>query len=39
MGEEIADDELERFATLEADLDREFAELAHAHEARDAAHG
>jgi hypothetical protein len=39
MGEEIADAELGRFATLEADLDREFAALIHAHEARDAAHG
>jgi len=39
MGEEIADSELERFAALEADLDREFAELVHSSEATDASHG
>ena len=39
MGEEIADAELARFAALEAELDREFAELVHAHEAGDATHG
>ena len=39
MGEEIADAELARFAALEADLDREFAELIHASEAGDATHG
>ena len=45
MGEEIADDELPRFAELEARLEREFAQLAPAAaaarttEARDAAHG
>jgi V/A-type H+-transporting ATPase subunit A len=39
MGEEIADADFGRFAMLEADLDREFAELVHAREARDAAHG
>jgi len=39
MGEEIADAQLERFAALEADLDREFAGLVHANEAGDATHG
>jgi V/A-type H+-transporting ATPase subunit A len=39
MGEEIADTELARFAALEANLDREFAALVHAHEANDATHG
>jgi len=39
MGEEIADAEFARFATLEADLDREFAELIHATGTGDAAHG
>jgi len=39
MGEEIGDAELARFAALEADLDREFAELIHASEAGNAAHG
>jgi V/A-type H+-transporting ATPase subunit A len=39
MGEEIADAELGRFAALEADLDREFAELIHASETGDATHG
>ena len=39
MGEEIADSGLDRFAALEADLDREFAELAHSSEATDASHG
>jgi hypothetical protein len=38
MGEEIADADLARFASLEAELDREFALLAHAHEAGDASH-
>jgi len=39
MGEEIADTALARFAALEANLDREFAELVHATEAGDATHG
>ena len=39
MGEEIADTDLPRFAALEASLDRDFAQLIHASEARDAAHG
>ena len=39
MGEEIGDAELARFAALEADLDREFAELIHASEAGNATHG
>jgi V/A-type H+-transporting ATPase subunit A len=39
MGEEISDSDLARFAALEADLDREFAELSHAVEAGDATHG
>ena len=39
MGEEIPDTELARFAALEANLDREFAELIHASEAGDATHG
>src|SRR5664279_3714357 len=39
MGEEISDTELARFAALEANLDREFAELIHANEAGNATHG
>ena len=39
MGEEIAETELARFTALERNLDREFAELIHASEAGDAAHG
>ena len=39
MGEEISDAELARFAALEANLDREFAELIHANEAGHATHG
>jgi V/A-type H+-transporting ATPase subunit A len=39
MGEEIADDELPRLAELEARIEREFAQLAPATEASDAAHG
>ncbi len=39
MGEEIADTDLARFAALEASLDRDFAQLIHASEARDATHG
>ena len=39
MGEDIADTELARFAALEANLDREFAELLHANEAGNATHG
>ena len=39
MGEEIPDTQLARFAALEANLDREFAELIHASEAGDATHG
>jgi V/A-type H+/Na+-transporting ATPase subunit A len=39
MGEDIADTDLDRFAALEANLDREFAELTHVSEARDASHG
>jgi V/A-type H+-transporting ATPase subunit A len=39
MGEDIGDSQLERFAELEARVEREFAQLAPATEARDAAHG
>ncbi|HET9012826.1 MAG TPA: hypothetical protein VFN38_13465, partial [Gemmatimonadaceae bacterium] len=39
MGEEIADHELARFDELEARIEREFAQLAPAREASDAAHG
>ncbi|MEO8755011.1 MAG: V-type ATP synthase subunit A [Casimicrobiaceae bacterium] len=39
MGEEIADTELARFATLETNLEREFAALVHASEASRATHG
>jgi len=39
MGEEIGDGELPRFAEIEAAMDREFAELTHASETSDAAHG
>jgi hypothetical protein len=39
MGEEIGDQELPRFAEIEAAMEREFAELTHAGEASDAAHG
>jgi len=39
MGEEIGDGELPRFAEIEAAMEREFAELTHASEASDAAHG
>jgi len=39
MGEEIPDTALARFAALEANIDREFAELIHASEACDATHG
>jgi hypothetical protein len=39
MGEEIPDTGLARFTALEANLDREFAELIHASEAGDATHG
>jgi V/A-type H+-transporting ATPase subunit A len=39
MGEEIGDDQLPRLAELEARVEREFAQLAPAMEARDAAHG
>jgi len=39
MGEEIPDTALARFAALEANIDREFAELIHASEAGDATHG
>ena len=38
MGEDIPDAEVARFATLEADLDRDFAELMRSHEAGDATH-
>jgi V/A-type H+-transporting ATPase subunit A len=38
MGEDIADTELARFAALEANLDREFAELLHTNEAGNATH-
>jgi V/A-type H+-transporting ATPase subunit A len=39
MGEDIGDNQLERLAELEARLEREFAQLAPATEASDAAHG
>ncbi len=39
MGEEIGDDELSRFAEIEAAMEREFAELTHDSETSDAAHG
>jgi V/A-type H+/Na+-transporting ATPase subunit A len=39
MGDEIADDQLLRLAELEARVEREFAQLAPAMEAHDAAHG
>ena len=39
MGEEIADDQLDRFVLLQAAMEREFAELTHATEGGDAAHG
>ena len=39
MGEEIADDELPRFADLQAEMEREFAAMMHALEGSDAAHG
>jgi V/A-type H+-transporting ATPase subunit A len=39
MGEEIGDGELPRFATLQAEMEREFAELTHTGETSDAAHG
>jgi len=39
MGEEIGDGELPRFAEIEAGMEREFAELTHASEASNAAHG
>jgi len=39
MGEEIGDDQLPRLAELEARVEREFAQLAPATEAHDAAHG
>jgi V/A-type H+/Na+-transporting ATPase subunit A len=39
MGEDIGDNELERLAELEARVEREFAQLAPAREASDAAHG
>ena len=39
MGEEIRDSELPRFAAIEAAMEREFAELIHASEGSDAAHG
>jgi hypothetical protein len=39
MGEDISDKELATFAALEANLDREFAELIHVTEAGDATHG
>ena len=39
MAEDIPDTELARFAALEANLDREFAELIHASEAGNATHG
>jgi V/A-type H+-transporting ATPase subunit A len=39
MGEEIGDDELPRFGTLQATMESEFAGLAHEHEGSDAAHG
>jgi len=39
MGEEIPDTGLTRFTALEANLEREFAELIHASEAGDATHG
>jgi V/A-type H+-transporting ATPase subunit A len=39
MGEDIPDAELARFETLEADLDRDFAQVMHTDEAGDATHG
>jgi V/A-type H+-transporting ATPase subunit A len=39
MGEEIADDALDRFDELAARIEREFAQLAPARETSDAAHG
>ncbi|HSQ82168.1 MAG TPA: V-type ATP synthase subunit A [Casimicrobiaceae bacterium] len=39
MGEDIPDAELARFETLEASLERDFAQVMHAHEAGDATHG
>jgi V/A-type H+-transporting ATPase subunit A len=39
MGEEIGDDELPRFAEIEAAMEREFAQLTHESETSDAAHG
>ncbi len=39
MGEEIGDDELPRFAELQAAMEREFADLTRAMESGDAAHG
>ena len=39
MGEDIGDNELGRLAELEARVEREFAQLAPAREASDAAHG
>ncbi len=38
MGEDIPDAELARFETLEANLDRDFAEVMRTHEADDATH-
>ena len=39
MGEDIGDAELPRLAEVEAAMEREFAELMHATEGADAAHG
>ncbi len=39
MGEDIPEAELARFETLEADLDRDFAQVTHTDEAGDATHG
>jgi hypothetical protein len=39
MGEEIGNDELPRFAALQAAMESEFAELARENEGADAAHG
>ena len=39
MGEDIPDAELARFETLEATLDRDFAQVMHTDEAGDATHG
>jgi hypothetical protein len=39
MGEDIANEQLERFDALQAAVEREFAALVESAKARDAAHG